>query len=211
MTILYIETSGVNCSVAVSRGEELLAEQSENTGKFTHSEHLHTFIEEVLPQAGVSLGDLDAITVSGGAGSYTGLRIGVATAKGLCFALEKPLIAIPTLQILASQEQGACIIPMIDARRMEVYSAVLNDRYEFVSPSEAKILDADSYSEYLNEGKVIFLGDGAKKFSAICTHPNAVFVENAFPQARDMVRFANERYQKGDFTDVAYFEPQYLK
>lgn len=211
MTILYIETSGVNCSVAVSRGEELLAEQSENTGKFTHSEHLHTFIEKVLPQAGVSLGDLDAIAVSGGAGSYTGLRIGVATAKGLCFALGKPLIAIPTLQILASQVQGRCIIPMIDARRMEVYSAVLNDRYEFVSPSEAKILDADSYSEYLNEGKVIFLGDGAKKFSAICTHPNAVFVENAFPQARDMVRFATERYQRGDFADVAYFEPQYLK
>ena len=93
----------------------------------------------------------------------------------------------------------------------EVYSAVLNDRYEFVSPSEAKILDADSYSEYLNERKVIFLGDGAKKFSVICTHPNAVFVENAFPQARDMVRFATERYQRGDFADVAYFEPQYLK
>ena len=139
------------------------------------------------------------------------MRIGIATAKGLCFALEKPLIAIPTLQILAHQTQGNCIIPMLDARRMEVYSAVFNSAYQFVSPTEAKILDEHSYQEELNRGKVTFLGDGSTKFATICKHPNAVFIPNAFPEAKDMLPFAIEKYTKQDFEDIAYFEPQYLK
>lgn len=164
-----------------------------------------------MQQASLPLTALDAIAVSAGAGSYTGLRIGIATAKGLCFALEKPLIAIPTLQILAHQAQADCIIAMLDARRMEVYSAVFNSQYEFVTPTEAKILDEHSYQEELNKGKVTFLGDGSNKFAAICKHPNAVFIPNAFPQAKDMLPFAIAKYNAQDFEDIAYFEPTYLK
>lgn len=211
MIILHIETSGLNCSVALSKDNHILAEKSENAGKFTHSENLHLFIEDVMQQASLLLSAVDAIAVSAGAGSYTGLRIGIATAKGLCFALEKPLIAIPTLQILAHQTQGNCIIPMLDARRMEVYSAVFNSNYQFVSPTEAKILDEHSYQEELNRGKVTFLGDGSTKFATICKHPNAVFIPNAFPEAKDMLPFVIEKYTKQDFEDIAYFEPQYLK
>ena len=212
MKILHIETSGVNCSVALSEGEVLLNEKAENAGHFTHSENLHLFIEELMATTSLPLSALDAIAVSAGAGSYTGLRIGVATAKGLCFALDKPLIAIPTLQILAHQvKDNNCIIPMIDARRMEVYSAVFDNNYRFISPTEAKILEVDSYKTYLEQGKVVFLGVGSAKFATICTHPNAVFVENAFPQAKDMIPFAVERYKKGAFENIAYFEPQYLK
>ena len=172
MLLLSIETSGLNCSVALSKDNRILAEKSENAGKFTHSENLHLFIEAVMQQASMPLSALDAIAVSAGAGSYTGLRIGIATAKGLCFALGKPLIAIPTLQILAHQAKANCIIPMLDARRMEVYSAV---------------------------------------FAAICKHPNAVFIPDAFPQAKDMIPFAMTKYNAQDFEDIAYFEPTYLK
>ena len=200
MIILHIETSGLNCSVALSKDNHILAEKSENAGKFTHSENLHLFIEDVMQQASLPLSAVDAIAVSAGAGSYTGLRIGIATAKGLCFALEKP-----------HQTQGNCIIPMLDARRMEVYSAVFNSAYQFVSPTEAKILDEHSYQEELNRGKVTFLGDGSTKFATICKHPNAVFIPNAFPEAKDMLPFAIEKYTKQDFEDIAYFEPQYLK
>ena len=212
MKLLHIETSGVNCSVALTDNNTILATKAQNAGHFTHSENLHLFIETVMTTAGVPLSYLDAIAVSAGAGSYTGLRIGVATAKGLCFALGKPLIGIPTLQILAHQvAQADCIIPMLDARRMEVYSAVFNSAYQFVSPTEAKILDEHSYQEELNRGKVTFLGDGSTKFATICKHPNAVFIPNAFPEAKDMLPFAIEKYTKQDFEDIAYFEPQYLK
>ena len=211
MTILHIETSGLNCSVALSKDNRILAEKSENAGKFTHSENLHLFIEAVMQQASLPLTALDAIAVSAGAGSYTGLRIGIATAKGLCFALGKPLIAIPTLQILAHQAKADCIIPMLDARRMEVYSAVFNSQYEFVTPTEAKILDEHSYQDELNKGKVTFLGDGSNKFAAICKHPNAVFIPDAFPQSKDMLPFAIAKYNTQDFEDIAYFEPTYLK
>ena len=212
MKLLHIETSGVNCSVALTDNDTLLATKAQNAGHFTHSENLHLFIETVMTTAGVPLSSLDAIAVSAGAGSYTGLRIGVATAKGLCFALGKPLIGIPTLQILAHQVAEAdCIIPMLDARRMEVYSAVFDSKYRFVSPTEAKILDADSYKEYLDKGKVTFLGDGSTKFATICQHPNATFIAGAFPEAKDMIPFAIEKYKVADFEDIAYFEPTYLK
>lgn len=212
MRILHLETSGINCSVALSEGEQLIAEKAENTGRFTHSENLHLFIEEVMRSAGLSLKSLDAISVSAGAGSYTGLRIGVATAKGLCFSLEKPLIAIPTLQILAAQAMPAsCIIPMLDARRMEVYSAVFDAKAAFVAPTEAKILEANSYKEYLDKGEVTFLGDGSAKFAAICTHPNAIFIEGAYPRAAEMLPFTISKFKRNEFEDIAYFEPQYLK
>ncbi|GIM48652.1 tRNA (adenosine(37)-N6)-threonylcarbamoyltransferase complex dimerization subunit type 1 TsaB [Capnocytophaga stomatis] len=210
--ILCIETSGINCSVAISEGSSLLAEKAENKGKFTHAESLHVFINEVLNLAKISINELDAIAVSGGPGSYTGLRIGVSTAKGLCFALNKPLIAISTLQILASQiTDNQLIIPMLDARRMEVYSAVFDKNFNEIEKTEAKILNENSYTEWLSKGKVIFLGDGAEKFSKICHHPNAFFIKNAYPQARDMVVHAFERFKNKCFEDIAYFEPNYLK
>ena len=212
MYLLCLETSGVNCSVAVSDGTVLLSEKTENQGKFTHSENLHNFIEEVVQKAKISIQSLDAIAISAGPGSYTGLRIGFATAKGLCWALNKPLISVPTLQILASQASGGrFIIPMLDARRMEVYSAVFNDDYHQIAHTEAKILTENSYQEWLNQGQVMFLGDGAEKFSKICTHPNAIFLENRFPQARDMIRYTFDRYVQKKHEDVAYFEPTYLK
>ncbi|MFK8265396.1 tRNA (adenosine(37)-N6)-threonylcarbamoyltransferase complex dimerization subunit type 1 TsaB [Capnocytophaga cynodegmi] len=210
--ILCIETSGLNCSVAISKDSTLLAERTENKGKFTHAESLHVFINEVVSLADISLGEIDAIAVSGGPGSYTGLRIGVSTAKGLCFALNKPLIAISTLQILASQTtDNEIIIPMIDARRMEVYSAVFDRNFNEIEKTEAKILDKNSYAEWLSKGKVIFLGDGVDKFSEICDNPNAVFVKNAYPQARDMIIHALEKFKNKAFEDIAYFEPNYLK
>ena len=137
---------------------------------------------------------LDAIAINTNAGSYTGLRIGIVTAKGLCFALGKPLIAIPTLQIFAHQAKADCIIPMLDTHHMEVYSVVFNSQYEFVTPTEAKILDEHSYQDELNKGKVTFLGDGSNKFTTICKHPNAVFIPDAFPQAKDMIPFAIAKY-----------------
>ncbi|GET45377.1 tRNA (adenosine(37)-N6)-threonylcarbamoyltransferase complex dimerization subunit type 1 TsaB [Capnocytophaga felis] len=210
--ILCIETSGINCSVAISEENSLLAEKAENKGKFTHAESLHVFINEVLDLANISINELDAIAVSGGPGSYTGLRIGVSTAKGLCFALNKPLIAISTLQILASQiTENEFIIPMLDARRMEVYSAVFDKSFNEIEKTEAKILDENSYTEWLSKGKVVFLGDGVDKFSEICRHPNAFFVKNAYPQAKDMIPHAFEKFKNRNFEDIAYFEPNYLK
>lgn len=210
--ILCIETSGLTCSVAIAENGVLLAEKSENKGKFTHAESLHIFIGSVLDQSIMSFDDIDCIAVSGGPGSYTGLRIGVSTAKGLCFALGKPLVSVSTLQILASQvTDSQLIIPMLDARRMEVYSAVFTSDYQEVTPTEAKILDKNSYGEWLSQGKVVFLGDGAEKFSKLCTHTNAVFVPNAFPQARDMVSYAFQKYDQQLFENLAYFEPNYLK
>ncbi|GIM51460.1 tRNA (adenosine(37)-N6)-threonylcarbamoyltransferase complex dimerization subunit type 1 TsaB [Capnocytophaga cynodegmi] len=210
--ILCIETSGLNCSVAISKDSTLIAERTENKGKFTHAESLHVFINEVVSLANISLGEIDAIAVSGGPGSYTGLRIGVSTTKGLCFALNKPLITISTLQILASQiTDNEIIIPMIDARRMEVYSAVFDRNFNEIEKTEAKILDKNSYAEWLSKGKVIFLGDGVDKFSEICDNPNAVFVKNAYPQARDMIIHALEKFKNKAFEDIAYFEPNYLK
>ncbi|MDO4228298.1 MAG: tRNA (adenosine(37)-N6)-threonylcarbamoyltransferase complex dimerization subunit type 1 TsaB [Capnocytophaga sp.] len=210
--ILCIETSGVNCSVAIAQNNALLSEKSENKGKFTHAESLHIFIEAVLESVKLTLNSIDAIAISSGPGSYTGLRIGVSAAKGLCFALNKPLIAIPTLQILATQiMDNDIIIPMLDARRMEVYSAVFDRNFNNIQASEAKILDENSYSQWLNQGKVVFLGDGSDKFAKICRHPNAIFRKNAFPQAKDMIRHAFKKFEMQNFENLAYFEPNYLK
>lgn len=212
MYLLCLETSGINCSVVVSNGETILSEVTENQGRFTHAESLHLFIERAISEANISLPQLDAIAVSGGPGSYTGLRIGVASAKGLCLALSKPLVSVSTLQVLASQiMDNATIIPMLDARRMEVYSAVFDEKHALISPVEAKILDENSYSQWLTAGKVVFLGDGAEKFSKICSHPNAVFIKNVYPQARDMVKWAFKSFSGEKTENVAYYEPMYLK
>lgn len=211
--ILCLETSGVNCSVSlVYNGIPILGRQT-NTVNFSHAENLHVFIEEILTESKLQMVDIKAVAVSSGPGSYTGLRIGVSSAKGLCFAWNVPLIAVPTLNILAqniSVEDGF-IIPMLDARRMEVYTCVFDKNFQQIQPTEPKILSEESYLEFLEKSKVIFLGDGSDKFAQICKHPNAIFVENQFPSAEKMAKLASEKFENQQFENVAYFEPFYLK
>ena len=212
-TILHIETATKNCSVSVAAKGELLAIQELNDGNYSHAEKLHPFIQQVIQEAKLSFNDIDAVAVSKGPGSYTGLRIGVSAVKGLCFAFDKPLIAIETLQSLAhkvSMEEGV-IIPMLDARRMEVYAAVYNSKHERVRDIKAEIIDENSFQEYLLKGKVYFLGDGAEKCKEVITHENAVFIDGEFPSAKEMVQLSFDKYKKNDIEDVAYFEPFYLK
>lgn len=212
-TILHIETATKNCSVSVADKGELLAMQELNDGNYSHAEKLHPFIQQVMQEAKLSFNDIDAVAVSKGPGSYTGLRIGVSAAKGLCFAFDKPLISIETLQSLAyklSIEQGV-IIPMLDARRMEVYAAVYNSKHEQVRDIKAEVIDENSFQEYLSKGKVYFLGDGAEKCKEVITHENAVFIDGEFPSAKEMVKLSFDKYKKNDIEDVAYFEPFYLK
>ncbi len=211
-TILCIETASTNCSVALSVDGKLLALKEDNNLSYSHSERLHIFIFEILEENGLKSRDLDAVAISKGPGSYTGLRIGVSAAKGLCFSLDIPLISVPTLTALAHRvKDKEIIVPMLDARRMEVYTAVFNSEKKQVEETSAKILEPDSYKDLLEKGKVHFIGSGVDKFNAICTHPNAVFVQDQLPSAKEMVPIAVSKYQKGDFEDVAYFEPYYLK
>ncbi len=213
-TILCIETATTNCSVTLSVNGSIIALKEDYNNQYSHAERLHLYIEELLLKNNISKSDLDAIAVSKGPGSYTGLRIGVSSAKGLCFALEIPLISIPTLDSLAYQikEKNGIIISMLDARRMEVYSAIYTaENKNKIRKTKAEILDENSFSEYLEKGIVYFLGDGVEKFKGICTHKNAVFVEGKLPSANEMGKLAEEKYKKSDIEDVAYFEPYYLK
>lgn len=211
--ILCIETTTTNCSVSIAQNGKIIALLEENKQNYSHSENLHVFITKVVEQAQISLSQLDAVAVSKGPGSYTGLRIGVSAAKGLCFALDIPLIAVDTLQALAFQVSDECdfIIPMLDARRMEVYACVFDAHKNKQQEIKAVILDETSFLEYLQKGKVIFLGNANEKFKAICNHPNAVFLNNKLPSAQEMAFLANNKYKKSDVENVAYFEPFYLK
>lgn len=212
--ILNIETATKNCSVSVSKNKTVLALTELNEGQFSHAEKLHTFILDVLRSAKITMQDIDAVAVSKGPGSYTGLRIGVSTSKGLCFALDKPLISIPTLSLLANAVSNGTyqfIIPLLDARRMEVYSAVYNQNYKEIRETKAEIIDNNSFSEFLSQGKVCFLGDGAAKCKDFILHKNATFLEGYFPSAKEMAKESYKKYLQNDFEDVAYFEPFYLK
>lgn len=214
--LLCIETSGKNCSVALFEGLQLVSIREVHTEQFSHSENLHVFIEQVLKESNLQPKAIKAIAISAGPGSYTGLRIGVATAKGLCYGWDIPLIALPTLRILAEQVSYEFtdieyIIPMIDARRMEVFTAVYSHDFSPILGERAEILTESTFDTYLNKGKTIFLGDGITKFQAICKHKNAYFWENKFPSAKQMGRLALEKYQAQAFEDIAYFEPFYLK
>lgn len=211
--ILCIETSTTNCSVAIAVDGEIKAIREENTQQYSHAEKLHVFIEEVLKEANLDKKQLNAVAVSKGPGSYTGLRIGVSAAKGLCFALDIPLISSLTLEVLVQQVkcEDCYIIPLLDARRMEVYSAVFNSNKKQVRETQAEILDENSFKEYLNERKTIFIGDGSNKFESLCQHNNAVFYKEGIPSAADMGRMAEAKYKISDIEDVAYFEPFYLK
>jgi len=213
-TILNIETATKNCSVSISKNGELIAFRELNDGSYSHGENLHVFIEELTKEANLSYQDFDAIAVSKGPGSFTGLRIGVSSAKGLSFSLDKPLISISTLASLANSlevDKDAVIIPLLDARRMEVYSSVFNNEYEQIREIQAEIIDENSFILYLEKAKVYFLGDGAEKCKEFITHENAIFLDGYFPSAKQMAALSYEKYQNNDFEDVAYFEPFYLK
>ena len=210
--ILCLETATKNCSVALSENGSVIAFKEVATEGYSHAENLHVFIEAVMNQALKELQELDAIAVSKGPGSYTGLRIGVSAAKGLCYSLDIPLISLETLDILAEQVvEDTVIIPMIDARRMEVYSSVYDAQKNRLRDTEAQILDEHSFLQRLSETKTTFIGDGVAKFKEICHHTNAVFITDALPSAKDMAQLAEIKHKKNDIEDVAYFEPYYLK
>ena len=211
--ILNIETSTKNCSVSIADKGEILAIKELNNGNYSHAEVLHPFIVDVLKEANLSSDKIDAVAVSKGPGSYTGLRIGVSAAKGLCFAFNKPLISIDTLTSLShsiSIENGF-IVPMLDARRMEVYSAILDNSYKVIREIKAEIIGENSFAEYLNDSKVYFLGDGSAKCKEIIKHKNAVFIDDKFPSAKEMAKLSYNKHKKNDIENVAYFEPFYLK
>ncbi|RZJ79006.1 MAG: tRNA (adenosine(37)-N6)-threonylcarbamoyltransferase complex dimerization subunit type 1 TsaB [Flavobacterium sp.] len=215
-TILQIETATAVCSVAISVNGATVALKEEKANNI-HASSLTLFIEEVMKTAGLAYADLDAIAVSKGPGSYTGLRIGVSTAKGLCFALDKPLIAINTLKMMANgyllqhSNFGGLVCSMIDARRMEVFTAIFNHKLEEVQHTHAKIIDDKSFVLELQDHYVSFIGDGAEKCQTVIDHPNAHFHINNFNSAGYMSNLAFGAYQAKAFEDVAYFEPFYLK
>ena len=215
--ILQLETSTISCSVALSIDGKTIAVK-ELAERNVHASHLTVFIEEMMLETGYSMTDLDAVAVSMGPGSYTGLRIGVSTAKGLCYALDLPLIAINTLQSMAYgfislyDDKSVLYCPMIDARRMEVYSAIFNYQLEEVLPVEARIIDEDSFSDLLKNQQIVFFGDGAMKCQEVLAgNSNAIFVPEFLNSAKDLSFMAAFKFQQKEFEDVAYFEPFYLK
>jgi tRNA threonylcarbamoyladenosine biosynthesis protein TsaB len=214
--ILSIDTSTTVCSVALHKEEKLLAKTT-LFSDYTHSSMLTTLVQNIMDTNNLPLSELHAIALSKGPGSYTGLRIGVSTAKGLCFGLDVPLIAINTLEAFALQVipyykgMGYLYCPMIDARRMEVYCSILDENLQILQQTEAKIINKDSFNEFLSNKKVIFFGDGASKCRAILDSQNAVFLENMYPDAAQIGQLAINKYLQNHFEDVSYFEPYYLK
>jgi tRNA threonylcarbamoyladenosine biosynthesis protein TsaB len=216
--ILNLETSTTNCSVAIANSGKLLATKQLNNG-FSHSENLMLFINDVMQQTNIKLDDIDAIAVSAGPGSYTGLRIGVSAAKGLCFGLEKPLIALDSLSVLTYavyktniHTKNTKFLPMFDARRMEVYAAVLDATLQIVHPISSVVIADDSFQKFANEKEVLFFGDGAPKCRTYFErYSNFKYIENIIPSAQNMCELSNIKFLKNEFENVAYFEPNYLK
>jgi tRNA threonylcarbamoyladenosine biosynthesis protein TsaB len=216
ITILQIETSTQFCSAAISRNGSTIA-LKEASGQNLHAGSLTLFIEEVMLQANLKYADLNAIAVSKGPGSYTGLRIGVSTAKGLCYALDKPLIGIDTLNMMAAgflqanPDYNELVCPMIDARRLEVYTALYSPLGDMIEPVTAKIIDEHSFEPALRAAKITFIGDGAAKCKGLIVSQHAQFNEGNFNTAANMSALAYQQYLASAFEDVAYFEPFYLK
>lgn len=210
--ILNIETSTRNCSVSIAREGQVICSREIADQGYSHAEKLHVFIEEVIAEAAVRYADLNAVAVSQGPGSYTGLRIGVSAAKGLCFALEIPLIAVDTLLVLASQAKvdTGVVVPMIDARRMEVYSAVFDCDLKMIREVKAEIITDSSLQEYSDN--IYIVGDCQEKCASVLQRNNIVYLSDViYPSARAMAALSFSKYQQQDFADVAYFEPYYLK
>lgn len=215
--ILNIETSTDVCSVSVSQDGACIFSQEDHEGP-NHAVKLGTFVDEVLSFADSHAIPLDAVAVSCGPGSYTGLRIGASMAKGICFGQDLKLIAVPTLELMAvpvllreEVEEGALLCPMIDARRMEVYSAVYDRALHEVRGIQADVVDADTYREYLDRGPVYFFGNGAEKCMEVINHPNARLIKGVEPLAKWMFPIAERRIAQEKYEDVAYFVPFYLK
>ncbi len=211
--ILNIETATTNCSVSLSKDGKTIVLKEDYDKNYSHAERLHVYIDDVLKEANISSDELEAIAVSKGPGSYTGLRIGVSAAKGLCYALDKPLISVSTLEALAHQvtcDEGV-IVSMLDARRMEVYAAVFDADYNQIKATDAQILDENAFQDYLEEGKVYFIGNGVEKAKTLIKHPNAIFIDGKLPSANEMSHLAYNKHKISDLEDVAYFEPYYLK
>lgn len=210
--ILNIETATKNCSVSLAFNGKTIAYREIAEEGYSHAERLHVFIEEIISEAAIRLTELSAVAVSQGPGSYTGLRIGVSAAKGLCFSLGIPLFAIDTLQVIALQAtiSDGVIIPMLDARRMEVYSAVFTLNFQKKREVRAEIITEDSFKDI--KENIYFIGDSAEKCKVVLTQSNHIFLENIiYPSAREMSLLSYEKFLNNDIVDVAYFEPFYLK
>ena len=216
--ILNIETSTDVCSVAISDSGQVIFNKEDHSGP-NHAVKLGVYVDEALDFLDSHGLPLEAVAVSCGPGSYTGLRIGVSMAKGICYGRDVKLIAVPTLELMAvpvllgehPEDEDALIVPMLDARRMEVYAEVLDRALKVVRPIQADIVDADTYKEYLDQHHVYFFGNGAAKCMETINHPNAHLVEGIEPLAKNMAPLAEKRFVEGKFEDVAYFVPFYLK
>ena len=216
--ILNIETSTTVCSVAVSNDAECIFNKEDHSGPH-HNETLGAFVDEALSFIDSHGLKLDAVAVSCGPGSYTGLRIGTSMAKGICYGRDVKLIAIPTLELLAvpvllgehPNEEDALLVPMLDARRMEVYAEVFDRALHVVRPIQADVVTEETYKTYLDKGIVYFFGDGAGKCMSEINHPNARYIKGILPLAKNMFPLAEKRFSEEKFEDVAYFVPFYLK
>lgn len=216
--ILNIETSTAVCSVALSKDGKVIAFQ-ESGSPNVHAEKLAVFINTLLEQTSLPCSAIDAVAVGTGPGSYTGLRIGTSTAKGLCYSLDKPLLAIPTLQAMALasiavvQRKDIYYCSMIDARRLEVYTGLYDYTGKEILPVEAKILDKNSFDTIINEHGIAFAGDGMPKMKALSSpnDGNYIWVDNVYASAKNMAVISEEYYVKKQFSNVAYYEPFYLK
>lgn len=211
-TILNLETSTTVCSVVIAEDKEILACVEQEFDKYQHSQKLLGFIESALKEANLKMKDLDAIAVSEGPGSYTGLRIGTSTAKGFCYALNKPLIAVNSLAAISRlhADFDGLVCPMIDARRMEVFTAVFKGE-SMQTATEAKIIDTSSFVDLLANDSILFVGPGAEKCQGVIQHENANFDIETMVSAKGMVPISLEKFQSNNFVDVAYFEPSYFK
>ena len=216
--ILSMETSTTVCSVALAQDGRLIG-QSELRLEKSHSSHITVLIQQLLENTGFKNEDISAIAVSGGPGSYTGLRIGTSTAKGLCYALDIPLIAVSTLQAMAQETiqftpnaENYLFCPMIDARRMEVYTGLYSGSLEEIEKDQALVLEEDSFQEKLKTNKILFFGNGAAKWQTLLgPNANALFLKSVIPSAEAVSELAWQRFQTGQFEDVAYYEPFYVK
>lgn len=215
--LLHIDTATTNCSVSISENERLLDTIELNEG-YTHAENLHTFMKQLLQRNSLEPKQLNAISVSSGPGSYTGLRIGVSAAKGLCFALKIPLIGISTLQIMSAAipkeplAKDTLLVPMIDARRMEVYCTIFDLELNPMSATEAMIIDEETVKMFQKDQPMLFFGDGMPKCKELLNSiANARFADGIIPSSRFMAALASSKYHANDFENTAYFEPNYLK
>ena len=213
--ILNIESSSTNCSVSLTKNGDLISIKENNDEKYSHSTKLHSFINEVISDSKITINELSAIAVSKGPGSYTGLRIGVAAAKGLCFSLDIPLISVSTLLILSKQIKisSGLILPVLDARRNEVYSAIYDANYKLVKKESPELIDSKSFENFSNDNQLYFIGSGQQKCRELIQSNNNLIFHNkeTLPSSKEMADISYQKFISSDFEDLAYFEPAYLK